>query len=72
MRSALPAPEFATLFKIPTASNADEELLGTGEPSYVLKLDVYKTIGRVTPYAVIGPPGDWGSGIQLRYSIPVR
>ena len=142
VRSNLPALEFSTRIRIPTAS--DDELLGTGEPAYTLQLDLYKQVGRVTPlisvgyrfansekfrllnaaftsigasvqltrsvsagllydwyqpssksssdrhelfpylsirlrddlratlYAVVGPPGDWGSGLQLRYSIPIR
>jgi hypothetical protein len=145
VRSRLPALEFSTRIKIPTASSSDQKLLGTGGASYTLQLDLFKqirrvtpllTVGyrfadpsaefdvrhaaftsvgasvrvsksvsagllydwyeraakssndrhelfpyltvrvredlRVTPYAVVGPPGDWGSGIQLRYSVPVR
>jgi hypothetical protein len=145
VRSPLPALELSTRIKIPTASNSDQKLLGTGGATYTLQLDLYRQFGRVTPlfaagyrfadastefnvrnaaftsvgasvrvskslsagllydwyeqsakssddrhelfpyltvrlrddlrvspYAVIGPPGDWGSGIQLRYSIPLR
>ena len=144
VRSDLPGLELSTRIKLPTASSSDRELLGTGEASYTLQVDLYKQVGRftplltagyrfadaprfnvrnaaftsvgaswrlferlsvgllydwyqrssrssndrhelfgylalklrsglrVTPYAIVGPPGDWGSGIQLRYSIPVR
>jgi len=52
--SLLPALEFGTRVKIPTASNANDQLLGTGSPTYTLQVDLYKQIGRVTPLLAAG------------------
>lgn len=52
--TALPALELSTRFKIPTASNADDRLLGTGRPTYTLQADLYRRMGRFTPLATVG------------------
>ena len=44
-----PGLELSTRVKLPTASDDEDELLGTGRATYTFQLDLYKRIGAITP-----------------------
>lgn len=50
----LPAVELSARIKFPTASNSENELIGTGDYAYTLQADFFQRWGRVTPLASVG------------------